>query len=78
MSPWLLSGVYAAVGMVEDAQRIFERVISDRGSLVRMITKAHTVAGNAEVFEAWVLMLPSASEQCFAWLGIADELISRS
>jgi len=69
---------YAAVGMVEEAQRIFERMSPNRNSLARMITKAHTVAGNVEVAEAWILTLPSASEQCGAWLGIVDGFVSLS
>jgi hypothetical protein len=78
---------YAAVGLVAEALRIFERIPSDRDrferdtfarrdSLVRMITKAHTIAGNMQVAEAWVLSLPSPSEQCYAWLGIVDGLVS--
>ena len=70
--------VYAAVGMVEEAQRIFERETSGRDSLVRTITKAHTVAGNVEIAEAWIRTLPSATEQCSAWLGIVDGLVSLS
>ena len=70
--------VYAAVGMVEEAQRIFERETSGRDSLVRTITKAHTVAGNVEIAEAWIRTLPSATEQCFAWLGIVDGLVALS
>lgn len=75
---------YAALGMVEEALRIFERVISDRDalasrdSLARMSTKAHTVAGNVEVAEAWVQTLPIASEQYGAWLGIVDGITSLS
>jgi tetratricopeptide (TPR) repeat protein len=77
---------YASVGMVEEALRIFERIpgrferetIACRESLVRMITKAHTVAGNVQVAEAWVLTLPSPSEQGYAWLGIVDGLVSLS
>lgn len=70
--------VYAAVGMVEKARWIFERVTSDRDSLARMITTAHTVAGNVEAAEAWIQTLPSASEQCYAWVGIVDGLVSLS
>lgn len=75
---------YASVGMVEEALRIFER-LPDRSerdtnacreSLVRMITKAHTIAGNMQVAEAWLMKLPSPSEQCYAWLGIVDGLAS--
>jgi tetratricopeptide (TPR) repeat protein len=79
-----VSEAYAAAGMVEEAQRIFERVpynedtFASRNSLVRMIAKAQTVAGNVAVAEAWVQTLPSASEQCFAWLGIVDGLVSLS
>ena len=43
-----------------------------------MITKAHTVAGNVEIAEAWVLTLPLASEQCCAWFGIVDGVVSLS
>ena len=41
-----------------------------------MITKAHRVAGNVEIAEAWVLTLPLASEQCYAWFGIVDGVVS--
>ena len=77
---------YAAVGLVAEALQIFERIPLEedmdgnekfrRDSLARMITKAHTVAGNVEVAEAWVLTLPSLSEQCYAWLGIVDGFVS--
>ena len=43
-----------------------------------MITKAHTVAGNVEIAEAWVLTLPLASEQCCAWFGIVYGVVSLS
>jgi len=43
-----------------------------------MITKAHRVAGNVEIAEAWVLTLPLASEQCCAWFGIVDGVVSLS
>lgn len=81
-----VGNAYASVGMVEEALRIFER-LPDRSeghanacreSLARMITKAHTVAGNVEVSEAWVRTLPSPSEQCYAWLGIVDGFVSLS
>jgi len=79
---------YAAVGLVAEALQIFERIPSEKDmdgnekfvkdSLVRMITKAHTMAGNVEVAEAWVRTLPSPSEQCYAWLGIVDGFVSLS
>ncbi len=91
LDPWLTREVYtrvgeayAALGMVEEALRIFERVTCDRDelassdSLARMITKAHTVAGNVEVAEAWVQTLQIASEQYGAWLGIVEGITSLS
>jgi len=79
---------YAAVGLVTDALQIFERIPSEKDtdgiekfvkdSLARMITKAHTVAGNVEVAEAWIRTLPSQSEQCHGWLGIVDGFVSLS
>jgi hypothetical protein len=80
---------YVAVGMVEEALRIFERIPFDRDtyergtfawrdSLARMITKAHTVTGNVEVAEAWILTLSLPSEQCYGWLGIVDGFVSIS
>jgi len=79
---------YAAVGLVAEALQIFERIPSEKDmdgrekfvkdSLARMITKAHTVAGKVGAAEAWIRMLPSPSEQCYAWLGIVDGLVSLS
>ncbi|TKB64614.1 MAG: hypothetical protein E8D47_10700 [Nitrospira sp.] len=79
---------YAAVGLVAEALQIFERIPREedrdgnekfaRDALARMITKAHTVAGNVEVAEAWVRTLQSPSEQCYAWLGIVDGFVSLS
>jgi hypothetical protein len=54
------------------------RAFLSRDSLARMITKAHTDAGNVEIAEAWVRTLPLASEQCCAWFGIVDGIVSLS
>lgn len=54
------------------------RAFLSRVSLARMITKAHTVAGNLEIAEACVLTLPFASEQCCAWSKIVDGVVSLS
>jgi thioredoxin-like negative regulator of GroEL len=78
LTPFRIAELYVALGMVENAQRIFKRIPPDRDLLARMIAKAHTVAGNVTAAEAWIPTLPSASEQCFAWLGIVDGFASLS
>lgn len=95
-SPWepkivyeTVGEAYAAIGLVEEALRIFERISSRHAThgddvfppglgLVREITKANTVAGNVEVAEAWIQTLPSTRQQCYAWLGIVDGCIALS